>query len=246
MQSGLRGGLRRGLRLLFPPQCISCGGAVAEEFGLCPDCWRDTGFIRGLACDKCGTPLPGEADGRAEFCDDCLTIARPWDRGRAVLVYRDTGRRLVLALKHGDRQDLARPLAGWLAASAAPILLPGMLVTPIPLHWRRFLKRRFNQSALLSGALARLAGLDHCPDLLQRTRATPSQEGRGRHERFENMAEAIRVNPARGARLAGRSVLIVDDVMTSGATFAAAADALQAAGAGSVSILALARVAKDG
>lgn len=246
MQSGLRGGLRRGLRLLFPPQCISCGGAVVEEFGLCPDCWRETGFIRGLACDKCGTPLPGADEGQPEFCDDCLTIARPWDRGRAALVYRDTGRRLVLALKHGDRQDLARPMAGWLAAAAAPILQPGTLVTPIPLHWRRFLKRRFNQSALLSGALARLAGLDHCPDLLQRIRATHSQEGRGRAERFENMSQAIRVNPARSAGLAGRAVLIVDDVMTSGATFAAAADALQAAGAASVSVVALARVAKDG
>ncbi|MZQ89587.1 ComF family protein [Frigidibacter albus] len=242
----MQSGLRRGLRLLFPPQCISCGGAVTEEFGLCPDCWRETGFIRGLACDKCGTPLPGDADDRAEFCDDCLTIARPWDRGRAALVYRDTGRRLVLALKHGDRLELARPMAGWLAAAAAPILQAGMLVAPIPLHWRRFLKRRFNQSALLSGALARLAGLDHCPDLLHRIRATPSQEGRGRQERFENMAEAIRVNPARAKALAGRSVLIVDDVMTSGATFAAAADALRAAGASSVSIVALARVAKDG
>jgi len=250
LQSGLPGGLgrglRHGLRVLFPPQCLSCGGAVSDEFGLCAACWRETGFIRGLVCDTCGAPLPGEDEGRAEHCDDCLTIARPWDRGRAALVYRDTGRRLVLALKHGDRQDLARPMAGWLAAAAAPILAPDMLVTPIPLHWRRFLKRRFNQSALLSGQLARLAGLDHCPDLLQRIRATPSQEGRGREQRFENMAEAIRVNPPRGAAIAGRSVLIVDDVMTSGATFAAAAEALRAAGAASVSVLALARVAKDG
>lgn len=249
MQSGLRGGIRRtarhGLRLLFPPQCIACGEGVAEEFGLCPDCWRDAGFIRGLSCDKCGTPLPGEDEGRAEHCDDCLTIARPWDRGRAAMVYRDTGRRLVLALKHGDRQDLARPMGRWLAAAAAPILAPRMLVAPIPLHWRRFLKRRFNQSALLSGQLAQRAGLDHCPDLLQRIRATPSQEGRGRNERFENMAAAIRVNPSRTDGLAGRSVLIVDDVMTSGATFAAAADALRAAGAASVSVVALARVAKD-
>ncbi len=238
--------MQSALRLLFPPQCISCGEPTDADFGLCGACWRQTPFITGLACDRCGTPLPGEDEGRAEVCDDCLAIARPWDRGRAALVYRDNARRLVLALKHGDRLDLARPAAEWLLRAARPILREGMLSAPVPLHWTRLFRRRFNQSALLSRALAAAAGLDHCPDLLQRIRATHSQEGRGRAERFENMAEAIRVNPSRSAGLAGRPVLIVDDVMTSGATFAAAADALQAAGAASVSVVALARVATDG
>jgi ComF family protein len=120
-----------------------------------------------------------------------------------------------------------------------------MLVVPVPLHWFRLLKRRYNQSALLSGRLARLAGLEHCPDLLRRHRHTGSQEGRDRDGRFQNVTEAISLTPRQAARVEGRHVLLVDDVMTSGATFAAAAEACLAGNAAAVSVLALARVAKD-
>lgn len=237
--------MQSALRLLFPPQCISCGALVDSDFGLCGACWRETPFIAGLVCDRCGTPLPGEDAGRAELCDDCLGLSRPWGRGRAVMAYRDNGRKLVLALKHADRTDLARPAAAWLARAAAPILRPDALAVPVPLHRLRLLRRRFNQAALLAAGLARTAGLDHCPDLLLRTRRTASQEGRSREARFANLAGAIRVNPRRAGRIAGRPALLVDDVMTSGATLAAAAEALIAAGATGVDVLVLARVAKD-
>lgn len=233
------------LHLMFPPRCIACGEGVCSDFGLCPSCWRDTPFAAGLVCDKCGVPLPGEDEGKPEFCDDCLTIARPWQRGRAALIYKGAARRMVLAFKHGDRLDLRRPMAAWLMRAAAPMVEPGMLAAPVPLHRLRLIKRRYNQSALLSGAVAVAAGLDHVPDLLQRTRATPSQEGLHRDDRFANMAGAVRVNPRREDLLAGRAVLLVDDVMTSGATFAACAEVCLAAGAANVSVLALARVAKD-
>jgi predicted amidophosphoribosyltransferase len=120
-----------------------------------------------------------------------------------------------------------------------------MLVAPVPLHWLRLLTRRYNQAALLSAAVARQAGLDHCPDLLHRRRDTRSQEGRDRDARFANVTGAMRVAPRRAARIAGRPVLLVDDVMTSGATLAACAEACLAAGATVVSVLVLARVAKD-
>ncbi len=237
--------MQSALHLLFPPQCLGCGVLVADDFGLCANCWRDTPFIAGLVCDRCGTPLPGGDDGEEACCDDCMTIARPWVHGRAALLYREMGRKLVLALKHGDRQELATPAAGWMVRSARPILVPDMLVIPIPLHWSRLIKRRFNQSALLSKQVARLAGLDHCPDLLRRIRRTESQDGRDRDGRFLNLQDAIAVHPGRRARLSGRPVLLVDDVMTSGATLAAAAEACLAAGAAQVSVLTLARVAKD-
>lgn len=238
-------GMQSVLRLIYPPQCLSCAAPVMEEFGLCPTCWRDTPFILGLTCDKCGAPLPGEEPGGAVLCDDCLAIPRPWARGRAVLLYRDNGRKIVLALKHADRMDMARPAGRWMARAAAPILRPDMLVVPVPLHRLRLLRRRYNQAALLAQAVARASGLDYCPDLLIRPRRTPSQEGRGREDRFANLHDAIRLHPRRAARVAGRAVLLVDDVMTSGATLAAAAEACRAGGAAEVCVLVLARVAKE-
>lgn len=239
-------GLQAALRLVYPAQCLTCDTLVDEDFGLCPSCWRDTPFVSGLVCDACGTPLPGEDPGHSILCDDCLTVARPWTRGRAALLYRDNGRAIVLALKHGDRLDLARPAVKWLAKAAAPLVLPGMIVAPVPLHWLRLLRRRYNQSALLSQGLAAAAGLHHIPDLLRRTRRTPTQDGRDRTGRFANLAEAIAVTPRHAGAVAGRQVLLVDDVMTSGATLAAAAEACLAAGAAEVAVVVLARVAKDG
>lgn len=238
-------GLQGALHLIYPPQCLTCDALVTSDFGLCGTCWRDTPFITGLVCDRCGVPLPGEDPGNAVLCDDCLTTARPWDRGRAALLYRDNGRQIVLSLKHGDRLDLARPAAEWMRRVADPILKPGMVVAPVPLHWLRLFRRRYNQAALLSAAVARSAGLAHAPDLLLRRRNTRSQEGRDREGRFANMAQALRLNPRQAARIAGNPVLLVDDVMTSGATLAAAAETCRAGGAASVSVLVLARVAKD-
>lgn len=234
--------MQRALRMLYPARCLMCEARTQTDFALCGACWAETPFVTGLACDHCGLPLPGE-DAGSVLCDDCLVVARPWGRGRAALLYAGLGRKIVLALKHGDRTDLARPLAGWLAGAAASLLQPETVIVPVPLHWTRLLRRRYNQSALLANAMGRETGHEVIPDLLARRLRTATLGGKSRDQRFRELEQAIE---ARGAdRLAGRPVLLVDDVMTSGATLAAATEALHAVGAARVDVAILARAAKD-
>lgn len=152
---------------------------------------------------------------------------------------------MILALKHGDRPELARPAARWMERAGQDLFRAGMLIAPVPLHWTRLLKRRYNQSALLAQYLARATGLEWCPDLLTRKRRTPVLDGKTAAERADVLANAIAAHPARMSKLKGRDVLLVDDVMTSGATLSACARICQAAGANHIFVLALARVAKD-
>ena len=237
--------MQSALRLIFPPRCLGCGALVEADFALCGECWRDAPFIAGARCDTCGAPLPGPAGPGAEVCDDCLKIARPWQAGRAAMVYTGTARKIVLALKHGDRTELARPAAGWMLRAGADVIRKDMIVAPVPLHWARLLRRRYNQAALLAQGVARGAGLCCCPDLLHRSRPTAALENAGREQRFAELAGAIRANPRRRREIAGKRFLLVDDVMTSGATLAAASEACLAAGAAGVTVLVLARVARD-
>ncbi len=237
--------LHSALRAVFPPQCLTCGALVESRGGLCAECWRGTPFVLGLVCDLCGVPLPGTADGQAVHCDDCRAADRPWVQGRTVMLYAGGARRIVLGLKHGDRLDMVPTLGEWMAARARPLMTEGLIVAPIPLHWRRLFRRRYNQSAVLGRAMAKILGLPFHPDLLRRPAATHSQDGLGHAARAANLAGAIEANGKRAALLAGRPVLLVDDVMTSGATLDAATRACLAAGLGPVRVMTLARVAKD-
>ena len=228
-----------GLReALFPPLCLLCHAPVGGV-GLCAPCHRAAPFLRGAACRGCAAPLPGHDDGPAR-CDDCLRAPRPWDDARAALRYDGAGRRLVLELKHADRTELAQAAALWLHRAARGAVSRETLLVPVPLHPWRLLRRRYNQSAEIARALAPLAGAAFRPLALRRTRATLPQDHRSRPDRQRNVAGSI----ALAEDVRGRHVAVVDDVMASGATMAACADALRAGGAARVTALVLARVAR--
>ena len=174
-----------------------------------------------------------------------MRTARPWQHGRAAMRYRDLGRNLVLRLKHSDRQDVAVMAATWLAQAGRPLIREDTVLVPVPLHWSRLVKRRYNQAALLAQNLALKVDRPAVLDALLRRRRTRPLDGVGVEERFQRMRGAIAPNPLRMQRLEGKSVLLIDDVMTSGATLAAATEAAYAAGARRVDVLVLARVCKD-
>jgi len=237
--------LQTALSTIYPPRCIGCGDIVDSDFGLCGTCWAGTAFVGGTTCDSCGVPLPGQVEEGPVDCDTCLNEPRPWAHGRAALAYGGVGRKLVLQLKHGDRQEIARPAAGWMQMASRDMLNDYTLIAPVPLHWTRMAKRRYNQSALLAQNFSELAGLEWCPDLLLRPKRTVSLEGKSKEERLDILVNAIRINPKRKHRIVGRSVLLVDDVMTTGATLAACTQVCCAEGAGQVCISVLARAVKE-
>ena len=237
--------LQTAVSLIYPPRCITCGEVVESDFGLCGTCWRDTSFLGGMICDGCGVPLTAGGQGDVHHCDACMADPPPWEQGRAALLYKDTGRKLVLALKHGDRQEMARPAGLWMANMMRNGVPDDTIVVPVPLHWSRLIKRRYNQSALLAQAVAKKMNLAWCPDALVRVRRTSSLEGMSREERFKTLENAIMPHPRRGTRLMGRPVLLIDDVLTSGATLRACTQACLEAGSGPVRVLTLARAVKD-
>ena len=233
--------LQRALTVIYPHQCLLCDAMVEVAGGLCPCCWADVPFNTGHSCDLCAAPLIGESDGFADFCDACMTTQRPWKRGRAALLYSGAGRRLVLGLKHGDRTEFVRPAARWMARAGREVLSEGSLLVPIPIHWSRRLRRRYNQSADLARALAKLTACTVAPDALFRTRATSRQEQMSVDERILNQANSMQVNAAWLEELEGRDIVLIDDVMTSGATLGFAAETLAQAGVSGISCLVLAR-----
>ena len=231
------------LNAVLPPRCLTCGVLVERSGALCAACWAEVAFIAPPYCACCG--LPFEYDlGPEALCGECTREPPPYTRARAVMRYTEMSRRLVLAFKHGDRTEGAPAFGAWLARAGAELLAEADVIAPVPLHRWRLLSRRYNQAALLAQALGRETGLPVAADLLLRRRHTASQGRLSVAARRRNVAGAFAVKPARQADLAGRHVLLVDDVLTTGATAAACARTLRRGGAAAVSVLVLARVVR--
>lgn len=237
--------LQRSLDLVLPPRCLGCGATVGTQGRLCATCWRDISFLAPPFCRLCGYPLP-HALPEAPLCGSCAAEPPAYDRARAALRYDEGSRRLILRFKHADRTDTAPALGRWLARAGTELLSDADLIVPVPLHRWRLLKRGYNQSAILARALATKTGTPLAPDLLQRTRSTRSQQGLSGSARLDNItATAFRIHPWQRRRAAGARVLLIDDVLTTGATITACTHTLRRAGAARIDVLTLARVVRD-
>lgn len=228
------------LDLVYPPQALD-GSGPALAPGLSAEAWARIAFLDGPVCDGCGTPFEFEL-GPAVRCPACSERPRAFARARAACLYDEASREPILLLKHADRLDLAPLFARWLSRAARELVADAEVIAPVPLHPWRLLRRRYNQAAEIARPLARMSGLTYLPDALQRRRATESQAGKSGAGRRRNVAAAFRVPERKAGQVRGRRVLLVDDVMTTGATAEGCARALLAAGAAVVHVAVVARV----
>jgi ComF family protein len=243
--SAMRAGslLRAVADVVMPPLALDAARRAVpmQSPGLTAAAWAKLAFIEAPVCDGCGAPQAYDAGAEAR-CAACLGRRRAFDRVRAAVSYDDASRDLILKLKRADRTDLAGLFALWLLRAARDLIEDADAVVPVPLHPMRLITRRFNQAAEIARPLARRAGLAYLPGVLIRRRDTPSQGGRSASGRRRNMQAAFAAPQRAWPRVADRRILLIDDVMTTGATAEACARVLKAAGARSVHVAAVARV----
>src|SRR5437763_16024513 len=228
---------------ILPPRWLACGMIVDEPDTLCGRCWAGMTFFAPPWCAICGLPFPHPM-GEDAVCADCARQRPSWDRARAVMRYDKHSRHLVLALKHGDRTHVAKALGRWMRRAGAELLEGADIIVPVPLHWTRLFERRYNQAGLLAHAIRAAGGPPVAPDWLVRRRRTPSQGRLGPTARARNVRGAFAVH--RGREVKDKRIVLVDDVLTTGATVEECARVLRRAGAAFVGVLTLARAVRAG
>lgn len=239
---------------ILPPRCPESGKIVDKNGQISPQVWKNIDFIQPPFCLTCGKPFEvieiasGGADSTQVpdhlTCGDCLSHPPHYDRARAAMMYNDSSRSLILMFKHGDKTLLNQSFGAMLAGAGADLFTHCDLILPVPLHRWRLLRRRYNQSALLAYKLHALTRIPTNPFILERVRATPPQGHLSPLERAENVKSAFFISPKNAKKIAGKNVIVVDDVMTTGATANECAQILKKSGAARVDILCAAKVVK--
>jgi ComF family protein len=234
---------RTAVDVVLPPQCLSCRAATAGEGSLCARCWSRMRLIERPYCARLGIPFAYDL-GEGALSAEAIADPPPFDRCRAVATFDEVARALVHGLKYRDRPELARAMGDWMVRAGGEIVATADVIVPVPLHRRRLWSRRFNQSAMLAQAIARRSGRRFAPEALARIRPTVQQVGLSQAARDDNVRGVFRVLPPQKMAVAGRRVLLVDDVYTTGATAKAATRALLRGGATAVDVLVFARVVR--
>jgi ComF family protein len=239
-----KGLLRGAADFLWPQRSLVSGQRGAGKGPLSAAEFAAVGFLSDPVCDACGRPM--EIDlGPYTHCAACIARPPRWDRARAAIIYDAASRRIVLDLKRSGRRDGLSTMTGWMHRAGAPLIAQADLVVPVPLHYTRLVRRGFNQSAWLAQGIARRAGVACHVHLVKRRRRTPTQGGLSARARRRNVAGAFAISKRAAALVRDRRVLLVDDVLTTGATVSACARALKQAGARQVDVLVLARVVRE-
>ena len=230
------------LDFALPPRCPGCGAITAEPHRFCFDCWSKLTFLGEPCCAICALPFEYEA-GEGAICGGCAAERPRFDRLRAAVAYGEIARAVALKLKYGGRPGVAETMARFMARHLDGA--DGAILAPVPLHRWRIWRRGYNQAALIASALARHSGLDARLDLIDRVKATPPLRGLGRKQRRDALRGAFRVAARHRVAIRGRTIILIDDVYTSGATANGCARMLRRAGAGEVRVIAWARVVRE-
>lgn len=236
----LKAATNKVMNLLLPPRCISCGELVNDVGSLCGKCWAEIDFINEPLCISCGYPLEPTA-GKNSICGHCIMEEPPYKAGRSVFCYNDKSKSLILDFKYSDKIQSAKRYATWMLNSAKDLIEDSDYIVPVPLHWRRLVERRYNQAAIISNEIAKISGKKVLSQGLIRKKYTPPQVSLTRKQRLKNVKGAFAVNPRLAERIKGKKLVLVDDVMTTGATINECVEILNKAGAAAVFVVTLGR-----